>query len=946
MAPKPPPKSPASNRNTKRKQPSSTNNTAQRPRKRAKTHNDARKISTQLTSNAFKNGDLDVDKFVKSRDYEIRALEEGIGRAKKGLTQRAFQQVPRELRRRTASHNVKRVPTRLRGRASKEMREDNTPTVTARRRKPTAHMRLRLETVKRLRTLGSKRKAEKKAAAEFEAVLVTSDEAGAAQAVDSKGSSTSKHATVGTRIPRVKQATLKSPPLPPAKFRKRQVHKSWLPTHLYHAKRAHMTPPKEPLWRFAVPLTPTMKSYRPTHRASGTRGAVAWDMSYVSTIGLEGSEESIRKLLDDLRAGVNANGKAADLWEERGEKWRCGTRTWEGWLFEKDGWPTKAIAPATVVWCAKQRSHEQVEFETSATQKAAKKHKEKRKVLIRVHPSAFFQVWEEVVRLSKTQKTPITVEDLRFEIGSIEITGPGSTEALLGTLRPSTGPDYPQQGDDSPEAVWKSLTGVSNPASLPPNAIIAFTISDPRLHYPPRTVTIPPDPASQQKLLETLSNWPVDNTQPPAALFNRTARLTSSRSLPSQKAITRRRSLAAPGAYPSPLAEDPKIPVLLFTSRSPSPYHDPHFGKKAALSSRNQGTWTLLLPWKAVLPVWYSLMYYPLSSGGNVRLGGLMEKRQVCFEAGAPWFPGDFPGTAAGWSWEVKERKRRKEEWQKRPKGKRTEWTSVDLGVFNNERRRGELGDGWSCDWERLVNGPPKDLTTQDPEKATDGKAAACRREPPAKAPVSSAVHPFKLCHLPAPSASILLSSDPLTGEPDITHALTTVCITLLTRGVPTTCARIYRLPSNNDELRQQWLDLDPARPHNKNKNSARKATLPPKPAKDAPPHVQQQLLAASLLEPARAGEKAYPVAPDEVDLIGFVTTGNFNLGEGRGTGIGSILLFKVLEGRKDLAKKEGFQGSEYERGVQMAKREMRERFCIVREAGQGLGRLGRWALT
>ncbi|TKA55071.1 hypothetical protein B0A49_11978 [Cryomyces minteri] len=810
MAPKPAPKSPAPNRNRKRKQPSSTNNAAQQPRKRTKTHNDARKISTQLTSNAFKNGELDVDKFVKSRDYEIRALEEGIGRAKKGLTQRAFQQVPRELRRRTASHNVKRVPTRLRGRASKEMREDNTPTVTARRRKPTAHMRLRLETAKRLRTLGSKRKAEKKAAAEFEAILVTSGNADAAQAVDSKASSTTKHATVGTRTPRVKQATLKSPPLPPAKFRKRQVHKSWLPTHLYHAKRAHMTPPKEPLWRFAVPLTPTMKSYRPTHRASGTSGAVAWDMSYVSTLGLEGSEEGIRKLLDDLGAGVNANGKATDLWEERGQKWRCGTRTWEGWLFEKGGWPTKAIAPATVVWCAKQRSPEQVGIENSATQKVSKKHKEKRKVLIRVHSSAFFQVWEEVVRLSKTQKTPITVEDLRFEIGSIEITGPGSTEALLGTLRPSAGPAYPQQGDDSPEAIWKSLTGVSNPASLPPNAIIAFTISDPRLRHPPRTVTIPPGPASQQKLLETLSNWPVDNTQSPAALFKRTARLTSSRSLPSQKAITRRRSLAAPGAYPSPLAEDPKIPVLLLTSRSPSSHHDPHFGKKAALGGRNQ----------------------------------------------------------------------------------------------------------------------------------------ASRTEPPAEAPVSPAVHPFKLCHLPAPSASVLLSSDPLTSVPDITHALTTVCITLLARGVPTTCARIYRLPSNNDELRQKWLDLDPARPHNKNKKSARKATLPPKPPKDAPLHVQQQLLAASLLEPARAGEKAYPVAPDEVDFIGFVTTGNFNLGEGRGTGIGSILLSEVLEGREGLGEKEGFQGSEHERGVQMAKQEMRERFCIVREAGQGLGRLGKWVLT
>ena len=42
-------------------------------------------------------------------------------RSKTALTSRAFQQVPRALRRRTASHNVKRVPRRLRARAKREV---------------------------------------------------------------------------------------------------------------------------------------------------------------------------------------------------------------------------------------------------------------------------------------------------------------------------------------------------------------------------------------------------------------------------------------------------------------------------------------------------------------------------------------------------------------------------------------------------------------------------------------------------------------------------------------------------------------------------------------------------------------------------------------------------------------------------------------------------------
>src|SRR4051794_870298 len=152
------------------------------------------------------------------------------------------------------------------------MIEDNTPTVTARRRVPSSHMRLRLETAKRLHGLAKRAKARKKASK------------------DAKPGP-EEHSRIKARPAKVKKTprnTLANPPRPEAKFRKRQVNKTWLPTHIFHSKRAHMTPPKSPLWRFAIPITPTEKSYRPTHRATCLRGAVAWDMSYMSTIGLEG----------------------------------------------------------------------------------------------------------------------------------------------------------------------------------------------------------------------------------------------------------------------------------------------------------------------------------------------------------------------------------------------------------------------------------------------------------------------------------------------------------------------------------------------------------------------------------------------------------------------------------------------------------------------------------
>ena len=111
----------------KRKQPPSDQlNQKQESNKRPKTDHrarlrDARTISKQTSLIAFKNGELDVEKFVKAREYEICALEDGMSKSKERLMRRAFQQVPKELRRRTASHNVKRVPKRLRARAKKEV---------------------------------------------------------------------------------------------------------------------------------------------------------------------------------------------------------------------------------------------------------------------------------------------------------------------------------------------------------------------------------------------------------------------------------------------------------------------------------------------------------------------------------------------------------------------------------------------------------------------------------------------------------------------------------------------------------------------------------------------------------------------------------------------------------------------------------------------------------
>ncbi|KAF2116560.1 ribonucleases P/MRP protein subunit POP1-domain-containing protein [Lophiotrema nucula] len=836
--------------NTKKRKSPSTGNSAPAAKRPRFPPRPSRNIAATPSSTAYPNGQVNVAQFMRAHENEIRSLENAMKSARKGLSRRAFQLVPRDLRRRTGSHNPQRVPRRLRPQARREAKDDNTPIKKGKSGSGVgkgAKGWLRKEDIKKRNRTKDKRQK----------VTVRPTEGEHSRHNDSSGGRKSAP-TDSTAPPKKRKnfAALAAPPTPASRFRRRQVHKTWLPSHLFHTKRATMTPPKEPLWRFAIPLSPAVKTYRTTHRAATERGAIAWDMSYMATIGLEAAEESITGLLKALQF---AKGDEGFLWSMRGrgKKWRDGSRIWEGWIHEREGTLPKPIAQVAVIWSVQRPGSN------------------KRKAFIRVHPSAFLRLWNVVIRAANVQKPSVIVDDLRFEIGSIEIMGPAAMETLCSVLTP-TATETSDLPSDVPRAIWPRLASVTRPGELPQNALVAFNISDPRLRHPPKTASVLDD--AEDKLLGTLTEWPVDRTQTTPSIFDRTARLASGRLLSSQQSINRRKgAVAVPGQYPDLRPTDPQIPMLTYVSK-------------------NSNTLTVLLPWKCVKSVWKCLMQYPCSSGGNPRFGGLQERRQVDFERSMPSFPFDFPGTDAGWEWELKEREARKHEWTKRPRGKRIEWTSIPLG----DGRKGEVGDPWACDWTRLL---PESHGNLDEE-------------------AQILASPFRYL-ASAQAEGILASRSEATSQEflDIPH-LFTVKVSMVQRGMPTDCARVYKFPSKKPELQKKWLSLY---------ESSKSKNPPGKSAKKPLSHPNTtQALAASLLESPKAGDDEYPIVPDEEDLIGFVTTGNFNLAEGRPTAIANLVLQRVvaLEDGGVLKTDSRYDG---------------KRLCIVREAGQTLGRLAMW---
>ena len=175
--------------------------------------------------------ELQVGRFLASRTEEVQLLCGEVARGA-GQGMLASQQVPRRMRRRAVSHNPKRLPRRLRA----------------------AHLSQRTK------------------------------------------SGTEPGAAPGLRRP--SRRWRRRPGNLLAEYNRRQRGPgaaAWLETHIWHAKRFHMTR----AWGHALPRTPTDKCWRQTYRGL-VRGCVAWDCSYLQVVAARGPRAALLATLNTL----------------------------------------------------------------------------------------------------------------------------------------------------------------------------------------------------------------------------------------------------------------------------------------------------------------------------------------------------------------------------------------------------------------------------------------------------------------------------------------------------------------------------------------------------------------------------------------------------------------------------------------------------------------------
>lgn len=543
-------------------------------RKRQKIRS-ARTIASESASNAINNGAIPIQEFLSSRRFEIKALTESVQKSREAGVQRAFQSLPRYLRRRAASHNVKRVPRRLRLRALAELTTEERKTNI--KRVPFRRKRGRKATMKKLAKIQEKLTEPAQIPIPPPTLIA------------------------GTTLSSVK-------PLSRGKFVDRQRNKTWLPSHLWTCKRAKM----ETKWGYSLAISPNEKTYRSTHRASTSKGAIIFDTSYYGRILLKGPTDEVVRLMEKLTQSKHSCGQRA----------RKGQRAVQASLF-KEG---RFLCPSTVMW------------DSTSTQSVSA-------LLLSVHPAVYVEIWTIVLALRKACNTEsVKVCDMRFQLGSIDIVGPLAINVCLSVLKAAE--------DDESSKAFRSFHSLS-PDELSADSIFRLTVKDPRISFPPRMIT---EPAKKENkyLLEGV------RAPTPSMLFSLDCTEECNRSKPKSGGLK--------------YDECPAIPLIV---------HRTSLGL------------AVVAPWTYITDIWYSMNHLPL-----VRFGGLQELSQIHYENSVPFFPTDHQGTVAGDAAADEQRLAREKWYLRRPPAKRVSFARTING-------KPEIGDPFMCDFTYLINTAP-----------------------------------------------------------------------------------------------------------------------------------------------------------------------------------------------------------------------------------------------
>ncbi|KAK6456568.1 nuclear RNase [Scheffersomyces xylosifermentans] len=557
--------------------------------KKAKLYN-SRTIRTQLSDPSFTEKEkLNIADFLRAREFEISSFERSQLNTKYASSTRVFQNLPRTMRRRTASHNVKRIPSRLRSRALREM-QNSTNGVPPKKKRSRGRQIYELQVRRKLLKCSSLLK--KVGGLPNDKVYGNSNIRSKIQELTKQikelESSDKERKPLNNEVGSYDNTGINayaSRPRGNIKYYKRQKENVWLPTHIWHAKRFHLIKQHG----YQIPQSPTQKCFKSMNRQN-KKGAVIFDTSYYDTIIVEiKGEEEYKSLLLNI----------TKYKKRLPDSFLNGTKTYNNWIYLGD--ETNKVGKAMIY------SNLSIN-----------------KILVRVYPSLFLSVFEYLKSKVQNYFSESNIYDCRYSLGSIDLCGPQAIPAISKVLHIVK--------DQNPASlkVWKFLASSNDSGIVPVGTTIAFEIWDPRLWKKPTRVP-PPQMNTEftiNDLVVSLNEGNCDGINKTSIehLLSSEGRTASYKDQLSIKAISKEFNKVSPltNSIQHKEVAPSRIPVLV--------------------SKIGQNKWTIIVPWYWVLPIWISAVHVR-----QVLPGGLKQLHQFNFESLNPTFPHDFPFLADGW---------------------------------------------------------------------------------------------------------------------------------------------------------------------------------------------------------------------------------------------------------------------------------------------------------
>uniref|UniRef100_A0A182JYR5 Uncharacterized protein n=1 Tax=Anopheles christyi TaxID=43041 RepID=A0A182JYR5_9DIPT len=410
----------------------------------------------------------------------------------------------------------------------------------------------------------------------------------------------------------------------------------WLETHVWHAKRFHMTS----RWGYKIPQTPCNKSYRSSYRAT-SKHCLVHDLSYEGCVEVSGEEEMLKegfRRICSERVGLTMAAKA----------YTAGHRAGYAWLYEDGAYPYGCLGRVRFVWRAGANTNRQ---------------DERRTVWIFAHPTFYRQVVEQLVKVFqlknalrdtndtieditrnpadircpryRSEETGVEVVELKDTLNRFHLAGPLSHATIVKTFSlfnpPATQPRKANQTwfsdfiENTPKYskiltqqtnYWMDIKNLTSPGELGPGEVIALLVQDPRLNRPSRRTKALPDVPSRYNLSQSTLQEPI---QPRAIrsftpLWDETIRNRVSEEMKTTHELNQIRSVETlvPGEVcASEMALQP-VPVLLLQTPGSQNADYKRLGYGAG--------WDVIVPAGYGLAVWHSLVVWGAKPVGQKEL--------------------------------------------------------------------------------------------------------------------------------------------------------------------------------------------------------------------------------------------------------------------------------------------------------------------------------------